>query len=83
MYAVQVHARLYPNRERVTRYLHFETYNSAANCIFCLNGREPGELSPEDYFDAGKLYSEPRGEVLNRDSIETDWVLHFNEKTIK
>lgn len=81
MYCVQVHYLLYHGEERITRYLHFETYNSTINCIFCLNGREPGEYRPEDYFEAAKICREPKGEILNSESIETDWVLTYLQKT--
>jgi hypothetical protein len=57
--------------------LVFETYSSAANCIFCLTGREPGLYSPQDYFETAKIFTYKKGEQLNREPIETDWVLTY------
>lgn len=84
MYSVEVHADVvYPgSRDRITRYLVFETLNSAIGCIECLEAREPGECSPEDYFEAAKISRDPVGGVLNRSHpIQSDFVLTYIKKT--
>lgn len=78
MFSVEVYTMI--AGERITRFLAFETYGSAANCIYCLKGREPGIYSPEDYFMAAKIYDHKKGELIGP-AMETDWVLSFLEKT--
>lgn len=67
-------------RDRITRWLVFDTYTTAANCIFCLTGREAGYYSPQTFFEAAKIYDKKKGEVLG-DPIETEWVMHYIFKT--
>jgi hypothetical protein len=66
----------------ITRYLVFETYTSAANCILTLKAREPGILSPEDWFEVAAMYKQPKGELIG-EPVETDWVLTYLEKTLE
>jgi len=76
MYSVKLTA------DGVTRYLSFETYSSAVNCIAALEATKPGRYYPEDYFIAGTLSVTPKGEVLNDRAIATDFILSYSYKCI-
>lgn len=81
MFSVEVHSTIIQG-EKITRYLIFETYSGAINCKATLESTREGITSPEDYFEAARVSREPVGEVVNRRSIETDWVLEYLHKTI-
>lgn len=83
MYSVEVHAdiNIPGSYARITRYLVFNEYMGASNCIMSLSGREQQRSQPSDYFEAAKVSRSPVGEVVNDFSIETDWVLTYLEKT--
>jgi hypothetical protein len=66
----------------ITRYLSFETYSSAVNCIAALEATRPGRYYPEDYFEAGTLSVSPKGEVLNDRAIQSDFILSYSYKCI-
>jgi hypothetical protein len=76
MYSVKLAA------DGIIRYLSFETYSSAVNCIAALEATRPGRNYPEDYFEAGTLSVTPKGEVLNNRAIKTDFILTYCYKCI-
>lgn len=77
MYSVKIKSSAY----QATRFLTFENYMTAVNCIETLQGRENGYY-PEDYFEAGILSKTAKGEVLNDRVIETDFIMTFSYKCI-
>jgi hypothetical protein len=83
MYSVEVHADIVlpGSRDRVTRYLVFAARNSALSCMKCLEATQPGEYSPEDYFEAARISREPMGPVINERSIPSYFVLTYLRKT--
>jgi hypothetical protein len=64
----------------ITLYLSFETYFSAVQCIATLEATEPGRYSPDVYFEVGELTREPKGEVINSRTIESDYALVYYDK---
>ena len=83
MYSVEVHTDFSTpgRRDRITRFLVFDTYSGAINCKDCLEGVQQSSSKAEDYFEAAKMSRVPVGEVVNARSIQTDWVLWYLEKT--
>jgi hypothetical protein len=82
MFSVKVYTNILGTEERIERWLVFETYGVAANCIFTLTGREPGRYYIEDYFEVADIYDHKKGEQIG-DEYETDWVLTYLFKTVK
>lgn len=78
MYSVKVFSTI----GTTTRYLSFDSYSTAANCIEALAAKTPGNYYPEDYFKAGNLSVQPLGEVLNDRAIESDFVISYLNKSI-
>jgi hypothetical protein len=83
VYSVEVHTDLIMpgSHSRITRYLVFNDYTGAADCARTLMGKENKYNTPEDYFEAAKISRDPVGEVINRDSIQSDFVLTYLQKT--
>lgn len=79
MYSVKVHS----NINDTTRYLNFETYNTAANCYRTLRSTKETSFYPEDYFEAAVITDQPIKEVLNEIAVETDFVITYIYKTVK
>lgn len=65
-----------------TRFLSFSNHPTAANCILTLEATEPGSITPEDYFEAGKLSVTPKGEVINERPVVSDFILFYSYKCI-
>jgi hypothetical protein len=83
VYSVEVHTDLIlpDSRNRITRYLVFETYPDSLSCINCLLATKSGKYSPEDYFEAAKISRDPVGKVVGGHSIQSDFVLTYLQKT--
>jgi hypothetical protein len=69
-------------RGEAVRYLSFETYSSAVNCLAALSAAAPGRYYPDDYFEAGTLSVGPKGEVINERAAVTDHILSYSYKCI-
>lgn len=81
MYSVEVYSTLFGSR--ITRFLTFDSYSAAVNCIQNLTGSTlTGVYYPEDYFQTAAISSHARGEVVNNKPIETDLVINYLEKTV-
>lgn len=81
MYSIRIYC-MHPRKGLQVRYVTFDTYTLATDCIEVLEGKESPGYTSEMYLESGTLTKDILGELLNDRSIECPGLINYLNKTI-